>query len=44
MQLSNYLEAKANLFDPDIEEDYQQSVFELAMANSALTEAMHQAK
>lgn len=44
LQLSNYLEAKANLFDPDIEEDYQQTVFELAMANSALTESMNQAK
>ncbi|WP_413482140.1 YccS family putative transporter [Morganella psychrotolerans] len=44
LQLSNYLEAKANLFDPDIEEDYQQTVFELAMANSALTASMNQAK
>lgn len=44
LQLSNYLEAKANLFDPDIEEDYQQTVFELAMANSALTTSMNQAK
>lgn len=43
-QLSSYLEAKATLFDPDIEEDYQQSLYSLAMANSQLIETMNQTK
>ncbi|MEI9699028.1 YccS family putative transporter [Moellerella wisconsensis] len=43
-QLSSFLDAKANLFDPDIEEDHQQSIFDLTMANSALVNTMNQAK
>lgn len=43
-QLSTYLEAKATLFDPDIEEDYQQSLYSLAMANSQLIDSMNQTK
>ena len=43
-QLSAYLDAKANLFDPDLEEDYQQSVFDLTLANSALVNVMNQTK
>ncbi|OAT47477.1 putative inner membrane efflux protein [Proteus hauseri ATCC 700826] len=43
-QLSAYLEAKATLFDPDIEEDYKQSLYTLAMANNQLIEAMSQTK
>ncbi|ETT00796.1 YccS family putative transporter [Providencia alcalifaciens] len=43
-QLSAYLDAKANLFDPDLEDDYQQSVYDLALVNSALVSTMNQAK
>lgn len=43
-QLSAYLDAKANLFDPDLEDDYQQSVYDLALVNSTLVSTMHQAK
>ncbi|MEQ4923934.1 YccS family putative transporter [Proteus hauseri] len=43
-QLSTYLEAKATLFDPDIDEDYKQSLYTLAMANNQLIEAMSQTK
>ncbi|NHB97007.1 YccS family putative transporter [Photorhabdus stackebrandtii] len=42
-QLSAYLDAKANLFDPDIEE-YQQSVVNVAMANGDLVNTLNQAK
>lgn len=43
-QLSAYLDAKANLFDPDLEDDYQQSVYDLALVNSTLVSTMNQAK
>nr|WP_247605642.1 YccS family putative transporter [Providencia rettgeri] len=43
-QLSAYLDAKANLFDPDLEDDYQQSVYDLALVNSNLVNTMNQAK
>ncbi|OCQ52085.1 Inner membrane protein YccS [Photorhabdus australis subsp. thailandensis] len=43
-QLSAYLDAKANLFDPDIEEGYQQSVIDVAMANRALVSTLNQTK
>ncbi|HGN0867222.1 TPA: YccS family putative transporter [Providencia alcalifaciens] len=43
-QLSAYLDAKANLFDPDLEDDYQQSVYDLALVNSILVSTMNQAK
>lgn len=43
-KLSSYLEAKATLFDPDIQEDHQQSLYSLVMANSQLIEVMNQTK
>ena len=43
-QLSAYLDAKANLFDPDLEDDYQQSVYDLALVNGTLVSTMNQAK
>lgn len=43
-QLATYLEAKATLFDPDIEDDYQHSLYNLAMANSQLIDSMNQTK
>ncbi|WP_272582648.1 YccS family putative transporter [Providencia sp. PROV261] len=43
-QLASYLDAKANLFDPDLEDDYQQSVYDLALVNSTLVSTMNQAK
>ncbi|NBM54149.1 YccS family putative transporter [Proteus vulgaris] len=43
-QLATYLEAKATLFDPDIEDDYQHSLYSLAMANSQLIDTMNQTK
>lgn len=43
-QLAIYLANKANLFNPEIEENYQQSIFDLAMANSKLVNTMNQMK
>ncbi|WP_445493932.1 YccS family putative transporter [Photorhabdus sp. SF281] len=43
-QLSAYLDAKASLFDPDMEEGYQQSVVNVAMANGDLVNTLNQAK
>ncbi|SFN99672.1 YccS family putative transporter [Xenorhabdus japonica] len=44
-QLSAYLYAKTSLFDPDAEaEEYKQSVFDVAMANSTLVVTFNQAK
>ncbi|MEN8474142.1 FUSC family membrane protein, partial [Brucella abortus] len=43
-QLSAYLEAKAALFDPDIEGEQQQLLYNLALANNQLIEAMSQTK
>ena len=43
-QLARYLEAKANLFDPDIEDDDHQTLVGVAMANSQLVTLLNQAK
>ncbi|NBN61531.1 TIGR01666 family membrane protein [Proteus sp. G2639] len=43
-QLATYLEAKATLFDPDVEDDYQHSLYSLAIANSQLIDTMNQTK
>ncbi|MDX7991407.1 YccS family putative transporter [Xenorhabdus littoralis] len=44
-QLSIYLYAKTSLFDPDAEaEEYKQSLFDVAMANSSLVTTLNQAK
>ncbi|PHM51373.1 YccS family putative transporter [Xenorhabdus sp. KK7.4] len=44
-QLSVYLHAKTNLFDPDAEaEEYEQAVFDIAMANGTLVSTLNQTK
>ncbi|ACX88607.1 hypothetical protein Pecwa_2855 [Pectobacterium parmentieri WPP163] len=43
-QLSRYLDAKANLFDPDIEEDTNKPLIDVAMANSQLVATLNQTK
>ncbi|MBC8945212.1 YccS family putative transporter [Xenorhabdus indica] len=44
-QLSAYLYAKTNLFDPDTEtEEYKQAVFDVVMANSILVATLNQTK
>ncbi|WP_156823134.1 YccS family putative transporter [Providencia sneebia] len=43
-QLAAYLDAKANLFDPDLDDDYAQSIYDLALVNSTLVTTMNQAK
>lgn len=43
-QLAQYLEAKASLFDPDLEEDDRQAMVDVAMANSQLVTLLNQAK
>ncbi|PHM37522.1 YccS family putative transporter [Xenorhabdus innexi] len=44
-QLSAYLYAKTNLFDPDAEaEEYEQAVFDVAMTNSTLVTTLNQTK
>ncbi|MFP2512915.1 YccS family putative transporter [Buttiauxella agrestis] len=42
--LARYLEVKATLFDPDIEEESQAPMLELAMANSQLVTTLNQTK
>ncbi|TNV21690.1 TIGR01666 family membrane protein [Buttiauxella sp. B2] len=42
--LARYLEVKATLFDPDIEEESQAPMIELAMANSQLVTTLNQTK
>lgn len=42
--LARYLEAKASLFDPDIEGDDRQTLVDVAMANSQLVALLNQAK
>ncbi len=42
--LAMYLEAKANLFDPDTEEHDNQPLIDVAMANGALVTALNQTK
>lgn len=43
-ELAVYLEAKAGLFDPDIEEEDNASLIDVAMANSRLVATLNQAK
>lgn len=43
-QLANYLEAKANLFDPDLEDNDSQTMLDVAMANSQLVTLLNLAK
>lgn len=43
-QLAYYLDAKANLFDPDLDEDDRQTMVDVAMANSQLVSSLNQAK
>lgn len=42
--LAHYLEIKATLFDPDIEDENQAPMLELAMANSQLVTTLNQTK
>ncbi|HFD7930250.1 TPA: YccS family putative transporter [Yersinia enterocolitica] len=42
--LAQYLEAKANLFDPDLEPDVNQPLIDVAMANGTLVSTLNQAK
>jgi uncharacterized membrane protein (TIGR01666 family) len=42
--LARYLEVKATLFDPDIEDESQAPMLELAMANSQLVTTLNQTK
>ncbi len=42
--LAHYLDIKATLFDPDIEEESQAPMLELAMANSQLVTTLNQTK
>lgn len=43
-QLANYLDAKANLFDPDAEQDADLPWMDVAMANSTLVTILNQTK
>ncbi|UYA61009.1 Putative efflux (PET) family inner membrane protein 1 YccS [Pectobacterium sp. F1-1] len=43
-QLARYLDAKANLFDPDIEEETDKPLIDVAMANSQLVAILNQTK
>jgi len=43
-QLARYLELKSRLFDPDIEEDGQAPLYELAIANGQLVAMLNQTK
>lgn len=43
-QLSHYLELKARLFDPDIEDENQAPLYELALANGQLVTTLNQTK
>jgi len=43
-QLARYLELKSRLFDPDIEEDGQAPLYELAIANGQLVATLNQTK
>lgn len=43
-QLAHYLDAKANLFDPDVEHDTDLPWMDVAMANSALVATLNQTK
>lgn len=43
-QLSHYLDAKAMLFDPDLEEDADNPLIDVALANSDVVATLNQAK
>ncbi|KQN56796.1 YccS family putative transporter [Erwinia sp. Leaf53] len=43
-QLAQYLEAKASLFDPDLEQNDRQALIAVAMENSKLVAVLNQAK
>ncbi|WP_058913138.1 YccS family putative transporter [Entomohabitans teleogrylli] len=43
-QLAHYLELKSRLFDPDIEDEQQAPLYDLAMANSQLVTILNQTK
>ncbi|MCV9877756.1 YccS family putative transporter [Brenneria izbisi] len=43
-QLARYLDAKANLFDPDIEDKTDQPLIDVAMVNSQLVATLNQTK
>ncbi|MBJ7221159.1 MULTISPECIES: YccS family putative transporter [unclassified Brenneria] len=43
-QLARYLDAKANLFDPDIEDETDKPLIEVAMVNSQLVATLNQTK
>ncbi|MEB4674154.1 YccS family putative transporter [Enterobacteriaceae bacterium G50] len=43
-QLAHYLELKSRLFDPDIEEENQAPLYELALANGTLMATLNQTK
>ncbi|CAH6635632.1 YccS family putative transporter [Pseudocitrobacter vendiensis] len=43
-QLAHYLELKSRLFDPDIEEENQAPLYELALANGKLMATLNQTK
>ena len=43
-QLAHYLELKSRLFDPDIEEERQAPMYELALANGQLVNTLNQTK
>ena len=43
-QLAHYLELKSRLFDPDIEEESQAPMYELALANGQLVATLNQTK
>ncbi|HHN5623579.1 YccS family putative transporter [Enterobacter hormaechei] len=43
-QLAHYLELKSRLFDPDIEEDSQAPLYDLALANGQLVATLNQTK
>lgn len=43
-QLAHYLELKSRLFDPDVEEDSQAPLYDLALANGQLVATLNQTK
>lgn len=43
-QLAHYLELKSRLFDPDIEDESQAPLYDLALANGQLMETLNQTK
>ena len=43
-QLARYLELKSRLFDPDLDDDNQAPLYELALANGQLVSTLNQTK